>query len=438
MKIAIIGDTHFGYAWNSERQEDSFIHAERAIDLALEKNVDLILQTGDMFDSRVPKPEVIANSMNTFSKTLMADQSNVKILDGTKSLNRHVDRVLNGVPLIAIYGTHDRRSKGLVNPVQFLEKAGFLVCLDRDHIVIEKNGEKVAIHGMSGVPERYAGDKLKNWSPKPIDDAKNMLLLHQSIDPFIYSPQEPPTISIPDLPKGFDLIANGHIHSSEIHKTQDGATLLLTGSIIITQINEDEIKNSKKIYIWNTETDEINSYNLDPVRETYYEIIDVTEKDTMTIKEEIEKFLKTVRPDTENKPIVKVKLVGKLPKGSSIDTKSISERYGLIMNLRFDKRLEEEETKEQIKLLRNIRNQSLSAEEIGLKILEEKIGTVDLDHNNLFNLLAEDQLDKVLEFLEDYETPETNENSISEDLAEKKIPVVQNDEWKRWLKSDNP
>ena len=61
---------------------------------------------------------------------------------------------LRGIPIVSIHGTHERRSKTMVNPLHNLEHSGLLIHLDCSTIVFQINGEKVAVHGMSGVSEK--------------------------------------------------------------------------------------------------------------------------------------------------------------------------------------------------------------------------------------------------------------------------------------------
>ena len=60
MKIAIIGDMHLGFDHHGPRKNDSFINAREAFDIAISEKVDLIIQTGDLFHERLPKPEVLS------------------------------------------------------------------------------------------------------------------------------------------------------------------------------------------------------------------------------------------------------------------------------------------------------------------------------------------------------------------------------------------
>ena len=115
-------------------------------------------------------------------------------LNGPKAVS---DIALNGIPVVAIHGTHERRGKELVNPIEMLEKAGFLIHIHKQAVVFEVNGKKVAIHGIGGTPERDFREEL-NEITKPMPDAVNILMLHQSTKEEIYD-KDDTFISVDDV-----------------------------------------------------------------------------------------------------------------------------------------------------------------------------------------------------------------------------------------------
>src|SRR3989338_355270 len=131
MKLAIISDTHFGYA---RFEEDSYIQAENAF-LDADKKADLIIYAGDVFDTKTPKLE---------------------------TLNRAVD-ILKKVkkPVFAIHGNHERRSKEMINPAQLLATMGLFRYLHGQDAIFEKDNEKVQVFALGNVPEELAAVALK-------------------------------------------------------------------------------------------------------------------------------------------------------------------------------------------------------------------------------------------------------------------------------------
>ena len=130
MKIAIIGDMHLGAFPADERREDSFIQGKEAVETAIRENVDLIVLAGDVFDVRVPTQDVLAKAMAIFRLAAEAQPKNAKIVQLKGKDEKEISKTaLSGIPIIAIHGNHDRRGKGLINPVGLVEKEGFLIHL---------------------------------------------------------------------------------------------------------------------------------------------------------------------------------------------------------------------------------------------------------------------------------------------------------------------
>ncbi|MCD6274634.1 MAG: DNA repair exonuclease [Candidatus Aenigmarchaeota archaeon] len=366
--LLLTSDFHLGYGYNTEREKDCFF----VLDEILKEQTDLILFAGDLFDSRVPRLEVLAEAMNFLSK-LKEKKSEAKFIECDKEINK---RALHGVPFISIYGNHERRAN-LINPIQSLEKAGLLINLHCQKIVFELNGEKIAIHGMSYVPEKYSRDVLTEWNPKPVPDAKNILLLHQNIEPFIYSPLEDVNLKISDLPKGFDIILNGHIHFRNTVQIGQGK-LLMPGSTIPTQLNKKESEIRKGYFILNREL----KFKEIKQRDFYYKVAER--------KEEIEEFLKNLK-NSELKPIIKIKIKNT----SRLDLNIIEKKYRERGILIFKKEMERSFEKQKTEILRK----QMSAEEYGMKLLKEKSKFKDSDE--LLNLIIEDDFAGVEKLLKD-------------------------------------
>ena len=290
MRIAIFSDCHCGFAYGEERGEDSFAVLNEAIEKS--KGADIILIAGDIFDSRVPSQEVISRAIKIMNKAKHYT-SHAQLVETDKKEKNHSSM---GVPIVAIHGTHERRAYLFVNPVQLLDHAGVLIHLDAERAVFDCAGQKVAIHGMSGVPEQYAKETLLKWNPKPVANAINILMFHQSMEPYIYNPLEPPTLSPEDLPDGFDLYVLGHIHWHDKKPLKSG-TLLLTGSMIPTSLNKSEMTAKKGM--WFYDGNNITFQAFDYQRQIHEINIDLCEN----IEAEIDSKIARI-PQTLPKPII--------------------------------------------------------------------------------------------------------------------------------------
>lgn len=402
MKISVLSDLHFGYAYNSELENDCFDNAEEAIEKSLDS--DLIILGGDIFDIRAPRTQTWGKALKLLSKPLLRENPGIKLVDTDKQLKEISQRSLNHIPVIAITGNHERLTKGEVNTIEALENAGLVINLHLNTIVFEKDGTKVAIHGMPSVPERYAKDVLDKWSPKPVEGCTNILVMHQSIEPYVYSPLEPPSISLSNLPKGFDIIINGHLHGHNIEKI-DGTILMMPGSTIITQFEKNEADVNKvigKITIENEIKTEF--VPLETNRKFYYEELAVGQT-SLTLREQIERRLAQIlySGSYNKKPIIRMRVKGKDTNILDQDLRNIESKFSDKSILILVKELESQELTEKRELLRNLREQKLSVEELGLSLLKknlEEFGAEEgFDYETLFSLLSDNQTESALNIL---------------------------------------
>lgn len=394
MKISIFSDCHCGYAFGEERGEDSFAALNEAIERSLDS--DLILIAGDLFDSRVPKQEVFARTAKILSRA-QGKKSRANFIEIRNKEKHDVSPLaFRGVPIVAIHGTHERRSRQMVNPVQALEHAGLLVHLHCATALFEINGKKVAVHGMSGVPERFAKEVLLQWKPKPVENAVNILMLHQSTEPYIYSPLEPPSLKLEDLPDGFDLYLLGHIHWSE-RKPFKGGKILLTGSTCATSIHKIESEQEKMIF--NFDGEKIESIPLKFQRKIYHESFVYENNIAEKVEENIKKILQT---NHAIKPIIISKITGTIPKEEiKPNFNSIAERFSDRALIKIMQNAKEEGIEEQTEFLQMMREQKLSPEEHGLRLLKSNLEQINcgLRIEEIFDLLADGETDMLYNML---------------------------------------
>jgi len=341
MKLAIISDLHLGFSYTTERKDDSFIQAQEAFEKA--KPADAVLLAGDIFDSRVPSQDVLGRALQLF-------------------------QILKGKPVVAIHGTHERRGKGLTNPVQLLEKAGLLKHLHCNSAILDVKGKKVAIHGMSGVPEKYARGVLEKWNPQPIKDALNIMMMHQAIEEYLYTGKDSPTLKLDDLPTGFDLIINGHIHWSE-----QKDNFLIPGSTIRTQLRKIEAEKPKGFYFYDGKN--LNFQPLETPRKFFYTVIEFSDATPDKIVQEIRKALVEIKAD--KKPLARIVLKGSLQKGFSredIGLSSIEREFEGQCIVRISKSgIETKSILERRELIEKLREKQLSVDELGLELLKKHL-----------------------------------------------------------------
>lgn len=201
MRIVHLADTHLGFRQFpgcldpdrglNQRECDVYDAWHRAIDVAIERDVDAVVHAGDLFDS--PRPTMRAVS---------------EALDG---LGRLRDA---GIPVVAIAGNHSTpryRSAGSV--FQVLQRFGVHAAWDAP--------ERFDIGGVAfcAVPHEADAQKLRatveGLEPDPDADA-NVLILHTGLEAVPRSSYgEVNAVELgQDVLAGvaFDYIALGHLH----------------------------------------------------------------------------------------------------------------------------------------------------------------------------------------------------------------------------------
>ncbi len=378
MKIAVIGDLHLGFKFDTELGNDSFINAKRAMEKAVSLNPDLVILMGDIFDARIPKPEVLAKAIELFSWLNSQLTQKVKLIRQVKEKDYLINRDIN--PILAIYGTHELRHKDSINPVQLLQKARYLRLLDKESLLIEKNGHQVGIHGLSGVHDQFVKEELKAWSPEPFSNVINFLLFHQTFKDLI--PQVEQALEYKDLPRGFDVVLNGHIHWQQ-EDCFGKLPIIYTGSTQITQLKKSECGKAKGIYLFSVEIKTVR-YQFAPIeqcREAFYVEVEVSGlKPSEIIEKAVYEVESVLLKSKLAKPQVKVKLSGEIARGflpTDVRVNEIMKKFESHAFLDVDRAdLSSNELTAKAKLLGEIDKQK-SIEEIGLQILCEQLSGED-------------------------------------------------------------
>jgi DNA repair exonuclease SbcCD nuclease subunit len=375
MKIAVMSDFHFGFGAGTELEQDSYEAVGQALEAS--RDCDLILMPGDLFDTRVPGTEALAKAMQLMIKPSLSPNGAkfVKFIgkDGDGITPRH----LSGIPMVTIHGTHERRTKELMNPVQALEKAGFAIHLHCNGVVFEKNGEKVAVFGFSGVPENQALETLREWNPRPESGCYNIFMLHQNIREFMYEKIEH-AIKTDELPDGFDLYLCGHIHESRKAK-KGGRPFLLPGSLIPTQMNKESLS-PRGFFIVDTRSGAIDFAELERQRRVFI----IEEGSREKVEREMEKALSGKH---YKMPIIRVKLPADAdPSLANLLRHKYEDRAVLSV------RQEAKEETDEAERAKTLEEHVLSVQELGRKLLQQNLADAKLSphlYESVFELIAD-------------------------------------------------
>ncbi|MGB9732587.1 MAG: DNA repair exonuclease [Candidatus Micrarchaeales archaeon] len=382
MKIGIISDFHLGY----ERfYEDAYIQAKEALEKA-SSLADMLILPGDLFDSRSPKPEVLAQAMTLF-RDLAGKKWEAKIAsyEGPR-------KIYTSLPILAIPGTHERRSENAENAVELLNLAGLLVNVSESRAVVEKDGEKVAVYGIGGISEERFRDFLKEKNPKPVDSLFNVFVFHQSI--YDLMPFDKNFIYLDELPPGFDLYIDGHIHS-RVEMSVHAKPFLIPGSTVLTQLKEEEVAR-KGFFLFDTKTKKYEFVEINS-RKFFVIKVDITGKAPSEALEEAENKINFIVAK-EEKPIIKLTLVGKAGRGfqqSDFGLLVLAKKFEGKAIVEVSKDIEDEEVEGEIEALRSREIENVSIKEFGMSIFLQELGAkgynLKLSPVELFDLLSSDK-----------------------------------------------
>lgn len=387
MKLAVISDQHLGFGWGRDRAEDPFRNFEEALERAAD--ADIILLPGDIFDGERPPQEVLARAIDCFRELEDRDQR-VEVVDG--------EARFRGTPVVAIHGTHERRREDHVNPVELLERMGFLKHLHGDHITFEdRDGDRVAVHGMSGVPERYAPDVLDRLEFSPVPEAYNVLMLHQSIRNMVYTDEDRSALEIGMLPAGFDLIVDGHIHWHNLELRDGERPLVLPGSTITTQMNKIEAERPKGFLMVDTDEDSVEFIALEQTRDVVHETVDADGMTGSQVRDRVMEIAEEATDGQERRPLVRVVVEGRTDAEVSVAELRRSVEDDVIPSLTVDLDRPDPDDDHSVDISEE------SAASMGQTMLSEAVG---FDVSDLFDQLAGSDTDEALAVLKEMDLEE--------------------------------
>jgi DNA repair exonuclease SbcCD nuclease subunit len=402
VRIALISDTHLGFGKRSELVGDSFSQAEEAIDSALAKGADIILIAGDIFHERIPTQEVWAKAMRVLTKPVLSRaKSKARLISVLGKEHKDISPIaVTGVPVVAIHGTHERRGKELVNPIQALESGGFLVHLHCNGVIFEIGGKKIAIQGMSGVPESYALDVLRKWNPSPIKliDSYNILMLHQSIRGYVYYDEDNPVISVEDFPKGFDLYVCGHVHMPQTVR-KDESLIVFPGSTVVTQLTQQEAGVKKGFYLIDTDSGVQEFIPLESQREFVYRELEAGGLEKSQIRDMIKREVDALlRANFSKPPLVRIKLTGNV--NVRLNFPELEKEFEGKAILSVSSASSSSDLGEKIKIVRELHSKRMSVDDLGFSILSEQVKSINPEFlNTVFESLAEGKVEEVMQIL---------------------------------------
>ncbi|MFA5019640.1 MAG: exonuclease SbcCD subunit D [Candidatus Pacearchaeota archaeon] len=192
MKFAHMGDCHLGGWRYPELQEVNMQSFRKALDISIKEKAEMILISGDLFDSAYPPIEVLKQTFAEFKR--LKD---------------------SGIPCFLIAGSHDYSSAGKTF-LDVLEHAGFCTNVYQS----EETENKIILiptmhkgYALYGYPGKKSGLEIQDIKKLKLQDAPGffkIFMLHTAIKEAIGNlPIE--SVSISELPKA-DYYAASHLH----------------------------------------------------------------------------------------------------------------------------------------------------------------------------------------------------------------------------------
>ncbi len=238
MKFTHMADCHIG-GWRDPRMKDLPVLAFiKAINDSMEKDVDFILISGDLFNTSHPPLD------------------NLKIV--VKKLKEAKDR---HVPIYIVAGSHDFSATGKTI-IDVLEEAGLVTNVVKGDVeentlklkftIDKKTGAKITgMLGKKGSLEKKFYERLDTKSLEKEEGFK-IFMFHTSITelkPKDLEKMESHPISL--LPKGFDYYAGGHVHIVENKTFDDYRNVIYPGPLFPNSFKELETLRCGGYYIYN-------------------------------------------------------------------------------------------------------------------------------------------------------------------------------------------
>ncbi len=191
-----ISDTHLGRRQygSDERRRDFSRAFARVADEAIDREVDAVIHTGDLFDDRSPPVRTVLDCIDTVDEL-----------------------AASGIPFYGIVGDNDRkRDEEWLDVV--VEQSDHAARLGTDPYIV---GD-VALYGIDAIRRKQWDDETFALTP-PADHRRAILCMHQGLAPL--APPDRRDHHVEDVlkrtPFELDGLALGHIHEYDTATVQD-------------------------------------------------------------------------------------------------------------------------------------------------------------------------------------------------------------------------
>ena len=268
MRILVATDNHLGYKEDDlVRKDDSFDAFEEVFQIAVDKDVDLVLLGGDIFHQNKPSKRTICKTIEILRKYCLNDKKKVEfeVLNKDEGVfstkfGSETNSFEVGLPTFTIHGNHDDPAGvDQVSPLDILSSSNLLNYYGKSKIEGEGTGSvsikpvllgkgktRVALYGLGWIKDERLANLFQvpggvKWC-QPEGDYFNIFSVHQNRthhSPKMYIKE---SLFWHDL----DLVIWGHEHESLCVPVQSegGKKYLISqpGSTVQTALTQGEAK----------------------------------------------------------------------------------------------------------------------------------------------------------------------------------------------------
>ncbi len=300
-----MSDTHLGSRqyMRDDRENDFYEAFRESMDIAIDRKVDFIVHSGDLFDSWSPSNRALTEFKETALKMKEA-----------------------GIPMYLIMGDHDRPKRTDYPAAKIFDFLG-ITLLGHDGVestTFSKNGEEVLIVGISNLKGSRKEQLIEEYAEaeKLAQSAKNSILVsHQGITGYLID--DACEAEYEDLPKNFSYLAMGHVHDGSV-KANSYPLFSYAGSTEMKSIREINafLKQGKSVNLVSLENGEAHVERI-PLTKVRYQFL--VESDFDHYREDLEKTLERYREKFNGKtPLVTMRINGS---GDKEDVRRTLSRY---------------------------------------------------------------------------------------------------------------
>gem|GEM_PF-6442185 len=373
MKIGIVGDLHIGMRMHKGRfKEDACRQAKEAMHLA-SKNADVVIQTGDVFDSDSPSMEDMVCAAEAF-----------------RASNE------NGKKPVLIHGNHERRVRGMATPLNVFSNGGMAHYAHGETLTFVENGEKVNIISIGHIPDSQAMDAINDVLERNlanIKDGLKVLVLHQSIEEFMPFGDSALTLAYLDSLK-VDVVIDGHIHKRYV---SESGKIIVPGSTVAAKLDETELSEPRAIFIYDTITRKAEPIELQQKKGIYI-VVDVGGQAPGKAGETIDAEYNRIKDENKGVGIIaKIKARGALKEGFERKDITIREYPDAVVDI---SDVVGEDIKEKIRLIKELgKSKKPLIERIEEMLDSELKGKMKTRPSSLYRMLKEKEADEAMESL---------------------------------------